>query len=145
MITKSMSRKTASFGQLLDYITREKDQNLHSIRHNLFGVELHDVRHEFEQNAELLRKRRGSNYLYHEILSMTRAKGISEAEQKEKLRTIAEDYIAARCPDNLVFGGLHRALVTTIGSSSTTDPFVTMFDALADTLYAPYLLKVGLY
>lgn len=108
MIIKSMSRKVPSFAQLLSYIEREPGQEEFCIRHNLMSRDMDRIRAEFERNGTLLRKRKNGVYLYHEIISITRAKGLSAKEQKDRLYQIAQNYIAARCPDNLVFGGLHQ-------------------------------------
>jgi len=108
MIIKSMSRKVASFGQLIGYIDRDEGQEPYRIRHNLMSRDPARIRAEFERNGDLLQRRRNGVYLYHEIISITRAKGLSDEEQKSRLYEIAQSYIAARCPDNLVFGGLHQ-------------------------------------
>lgn len=108
MIIKSMSRKVPSFGQLLEYIDRDAGQEAYSIRHNLAGRKSETIRAEFERNGELLKKRKNGNYLFHEIISITRAKGLSPEEKKSRLQEIAQEYINARCPDNLVYGGLHQ-------------------------------------
>lgn len=108
MIVKSMSRKVPSFGQLIGYIDRDEGQEAWRIRHNVFARNPERIRAEFEQNGELLKKRRNGVYLYHEIISITRAQKLSPEQQKQRLRDIAETYIAARCPDNMVFGGLHQ-------------------------------------
>lgn len=103
-----MSRKVPSFGQLVGYIDREEDAERYRIRHNLTARDPELIRHEFERNASLLQKRKNGVYLYHEILSISRAQGLSAEAQKERLYQIAQQYIAARCPDNLVYGGLHH-------------------------------------
>lgn len=108
MIVKSMSRKVPSFGQLIGYIDRDEGQEQWRIRHNVMARDPDRIRVEFEQNGALLSARRNGVYLYHEIISITRAEGLSADEQKRRLRDIAETYIAARCPDNMVFGGLHQ-------------------------------------
>lgn len=108
MIIKSMSRKVPSFGQLIGYIDREGMPEQYRIRHHLFGWDAEEIRVEFERNAALLQKRRNGVYLYHEILSITRATGLAPEEQKARLLEIVQEYIAARCPDNLVYGGLHQ-------------------------------------
>lgn len=108
MIVKSMSRKVPSFGHLIGYIDRDEGQEAWRIRHNVFARDPERIRAEFEQNGELLQKRRNGVYLYHEIISITRAQNLSPEQQKQRLRDIAETYIAARCPDNMVFGGLHQ-------------------------------------
>lgn len=103
-----MSRKVPSFGQLIGYIDREEDAERYRIRHNLTARDPELVRHEFERNAALLQKRKNGVYLYHEILSISRAQGLSDEQQKERLYEIAQQYIAARCPENMVYGGLHH-------------------------------------
>jgi hypothetical protein len=108
MIIKSMSRKVPSFGQLLGYIDRDQGQEDFTLRHNLLGRDHDSIRAEFERNAELLQKRKNGTYLFHEIISITRAQGLSPKEQKQRLHKIAREYIAARCPGNLVYGGLHQ-------------------------------------
>jgi Relaxase/Mobilisation nuclease domain. len=108
MIIKSMSRKVPSFGQLIGYIDREGMPEQYRIRHHLFGWDAEEICVEFERNAALLQKRRNGVYLYHEILSITRAAGLDPEEQKARLMEIVQAYIAARCPDNLVYGGLHQ-------------------------------------
>lgn len=108
MIIKSMSRKVPSFRQLIGYIDRDEGQEQWRIRHNVFARDPERIRAEFERNGDLLSRRKNGVYLYHEIISITRAEGLSPDEQKRRLRDIAENYIAARCPDNMVFGGLHQ-------------------------------------
>jgi hypothetical protein len=103
-----MSRKVASFGQLIGYIDRDAGQEVHRIRRNVWGRDPEHIRAEFERNGNLLSRRKNGVYLYHEIISITRAKGLTPEQQKDRLQSIAETYIAARCPDNMVFGGLHQ-------------------------------------
>ena len=108
MIIKSMSRKDPSFTQLYDYITRDEahDYNF-SYTHNFILQDRDSVLQEFRRNAELLARRKNANYLYHEVISITRATGISEEQQKEILQRLVDQYISSRARDCLVFGGLH--------------------------------------
>lgn len=103
-----MSRKEASFGQLLGYIDRGAGQHSWRIRHNLLARDPELIRAEFEQNGKLLRRRKNGVYLYHEIISITRSEDACPELQKKRLREIAERYILERCPDCLVFGNLHE-------------------------------------
>lgn len=103
-----MSRKQPSFGQLLSYIDRDAGQESYTIRHNVFGRNADQIEAEFQTNAELMQQRKNGVYLFHEIVSLTRTQNLSAEEQKEKLRQIAQEYIAARCPGNMVYGGLHQ-------------------------------------
>ena len=103
-----MSRKESSFTQLYDYITRDKDNdarfNYHS---NIFGLDRKAILNEFQENAHLLPKRKNGNYLYHEIISISRAKNITETQQKQILFDIIQQYAQSRAKDCLVFGGIH--------------------------------------
>lgn len=108
MIIKSMARKEPTFTQLYDYITREGDYAPeYCFTRNFILRDREAILNEFERNATLLRKRKNGNYLYHEIISITRAKGISQEEQKEQLLKIVQQYAESRAKDCLVFGGLH--------------------------------------
>lgn len=108
MIIKSMSRKEPSFGQLAAYMSDEKSDRAFDLHHNLFARDPGDIAEEFEMNAQRLGKRRGGNYLYHEILSIdTRACGQSR-DVREQLRLLALEFVQKRCPRNIVYGALHR-------------------------------------
>ena len=108
MIIKSMARKEPTFAQLYDYITREGDYDAnYCFTRNLFLRDRDSILDEFHRNSALLAKRKNGNYLYHEIISITRAEGISEKAQKEKLLQIVQQYAESRAKNCLVFGGLH--------------------------------------
>jgi len=108
MILKSMSRKEPSFGQLAAYMSDEKSDRAFDLHHNLFARDPGDIAQEFDANAQRLGKRRGGNYLYHEILSIdTRACGQSR-DVREQLRLLALEFVQKRCPRNIVYGALHR-------------------------------------
>ena len=103
-----MSRKVPSFGQLLGYIDREAGGEAYTLRHNLRGRDHASIEQEFARNADLLQQRRGGTFLYHEIISISRAHGLAAELQKARLLEIVQEYVAARCPENLVYGGLHQ-------------------------------------
>ena len=108
MIIKSMARKEPTFQQLYDYITREGDYAPeYCFTRNFILRDRENILRDFERNAKLLSKRKNGNYLYHEIISITRAKGISQKEQKALLFQIVQQYAESRAKDCLVFGGLH--------------------------------------
>ena len=103
-----MSRKEASFTQLYDYITRDKDNDARfNYHHNFLGLDREAILNEFKNNANLLTKRKNGNYLYHEIVSISRTKKISEIKQKQALFDIIQQYIQSRAKDCLVFSGIH--------------------------------------
>jgi len=91
-----------------DHKIDEPEGETHRVRHNVMGRGADPIRAEFEKNAALLKKRKNGVYLYHEIISITRAQGIDDKAQQELLHQIVQHYIEARCPENLVYGGLHQ-------------------------------------
>jgi hypothetical protein len=112
MIIKSLSRKDgsySSFKQLYDYITRDNGCDpKYNFTQNFIFDNRAAVLKEFTRNAEYLKKRKNGNYLYHEIISLTRTKDLSEAQQKEALRRVSIQYIQERSNGCLAFGGLHH-------------------------------------
>ncbi|MCP4297758.1 MAG: hypothetical protein GY786_19340, partial [Proteobacteria bacterium] len=108
MIIKSMSRKEPSFTKLYDYITRDGDHdNQYTFTQNFILRERDEILEEFQRNAALLSRRKNGNYLYHEVISITRARELSEARQKELLQDIITQYAKSRGKDCLIFGGMH--------------------------------------
>ena len=107
MIIKSMSRKERSFSQLLDYMESGRADERFTIHHNLYGRSPEEVKEEFIQNSQFLHHRTGANYMYHEVISISRSDQVKLDEQKEKLRQIAQDYIRDRARHNLAYGALH--------------------------------------
>lgn len=108
MIIKSMSRKEPSFGQLVAYMSDEKSERAFDLHHHVFTRDPGDIAAEFEDNARLLGKRKGGNYLFHEILSLDTRECGQGREVKEKLRFLAFEYIERRCARNMVYGAMHR-------------------------------------
>lgn len=108
MIIKSMSRKEPSFEQLVAYMSDEKSERAFDLHHHVFTRDPGDIAAEFEDNARLLGKRKGGNYLFHEILSLDTRECGQGREVKEKLRLLAFEYIERRCARNMVYGAMHR-------------------------------------
>ena len=107
MIIKSMTRKTGSFDQLIDYLDREGVREEYHIFQNLYERKMDEVRGEFEQNARLLPKRKNGVILYHEVLSIVKNDELPVAEQKAALREIAQLYLKNRAPENIALGIMH--------------------------------------
>lgn len=107
MIIKSMSRKEATFGQLIGYMNREAAADRYSLWHHCYARKERELETEFKRNASHLRTRKNGVYLYHEILSITKTAHLSEQEMKEALRKIAQEYVLRRCPNNMVYGVIH--------------------------------------
>lgn len=110
MIIKSLSRKKASFENLLNYINREKN-NL-TIAKNLYSNEenLKEIAKEFKENAELLKYSKGSNYLYHEIISLAPSTNekLKPQELEKILIDIWEQYLNLRANKCLSYGKIHK-------------------------------------
>lgn len=107
MIIKSMSRKSTSFTQLYDYLTREADdfcftKNTYSNIQNK-----KELLKEFYHNAEFLKNSRGKVYLYHELLSLKK-NNLSKLRQKEILLDLANRYLEQRANNHLSFGVIHE-------------------------------------
>ena len=108
MIIKSMSRKSPSFGQLIEYMSDiDKADEKYNVYQNIYSHNTEDMEKEFQQNAETMFKRKNGVYLYHEILSITKSQKLEDEQQKEILRSVAHEYAQKRASDNLVFATLH--------------------------------------
>jgi hypothetical protein len=110
MIIKSMSRKSPSFDQLIDYIESEqKLKSRHfSLYHNVYTRNSDELKTEFKNNAHYLKFRKNGVYLYHEVISITRAKHLAENEQKALLKNIVSEYLHIRAKNNLAYAVLHE-------------------------------------
>lgn len=113
MIIKSMSRKHASFAQLIDYIEGEAKlrSRKYSVFHNTYSRTTDRLKAEFMENSEHLRYRKNGVFLYHEVVSITRAhqsQQIDEDQQKAALKQIVEEYLSHRGKHNLAYAVLHE-------------------------------------
>lgn len=108
MIIKVMTRKDASFKQLIAYVNKDAADARYVLTHNLMDHEPGAIAAEFEANAKLLRQHVNGTVMFHDIVSITRSKSLGLERQKEILKDIARDYIARRAPDHLVYAGLHE-------------------------------------
>jgi hypothetical protein len=117
MIIKSMSRKHASFAQLIDYIEGEAKlrSRKYSVFHNTYSRSTDRLKAEFMENSEHLRYRKNGVYLYHEVVSITRAhqsqqgdKDENDHQQETALKQIVEEYLHHRGKHNLAYAVLHE-------------------------------------
>lgn len=108
MIIKSMSRKHASFSQLLDYVNRGAKSQHFTVYHNLYHRSHEQVTAEFTENAQRLKFRKNGVYLYHEVVSITRSHHLTENQQKEVLQAIVREYLARRAGKQLAYAVLHE-------------------------------------
>ena len=107
MIIKSLSRATKSFEGLYNYLTRDDESflnafNLYTNPHNK-----KDLIKEFLENANHLKRARGKNYLYHEIISLN-PNTLSLDEQTHILTDLCSKYISLRAENQLTFTALHK-------------------------------------
>lgn len=107
MIIKSMSRKSKSFSQLYDYLTRDKSS--HTFSRNTYSnpKDKKEFVNEFYENARHIRDARGRVYMYHEVLSLEENE-LSLERQKDILLDMAEKYLMQRAQDHLAFGVVHE-------------------------------------
>jgi hypothetical protein len=75
--------------------------------YNCFGRKKEQVIDEFSGNAEYLNQRKNGVYLYHEIISISRSKNLSEEAQKKALFEIVQEYTKRRSFGNLACGYMH--------------------------------------
>jgi hypothetical protein len=107
MIIKSLSRATKSFEALYKYLTRDDDSLLNT--HNLYSspYQKEELIKEFLENASYLKRARGKNYLYHEIISLNK-NNLSLKEQQKILTDLVSKYLSLRASEHLAFTALHK-------------------------------------
>lgn len=112
MLVKIKSRNTASFFQLLEYITEGKDKLFDKngqsfvITRNLKGNSVESWTKQFKENEKCRKVKRSDNIkLYHEIISFHRndSKNIS----LKKLEDITEQYLKYRNPNGMYVATPH--------------------------------------
>lgn len=107
MIIKSMSRKSKSFSQLYDYLTRDKSSFTFSRNTYTHSKNKKEFVNEFYENSRHLREARGKVFMYHEVLSLEQNE-LSHERQREILLDMAEKYILQRAENHLSFGVIHE-------------------------------------
>ncbi len=107
MIIKSMSRKSKSFSQLYDYLTRDTSSFTFSRNTYSNSKSKKEFVNEFYSNARYIREARGKVYMYHEVLSL-QENNLSQERQKEILLDMADKYLYQRAEDHLAFGVVHE-------------------------------------
>jgi len=107
MIIKSLSRATKSFEGLYNYLTRDTDSLLNTF--NLYATpqQKEALIKEFLDNAKHLKKAKGKNYLYHEIISLN-PNTLPLQEQQHILTDLVSKYISLRAENHLTFTALHK-------------------------------------
>jgi hypothetical protein len=81
---------------------------------NLYTNNGKEITAEFLRNARLLKNRANGNYLFHEVISLTKSKQLTLEQEKERLFDIVRYYAEKRCDNNLVTGFLHDEKINNI-------------------------------
>ena len=102
-----MSRKSKSFSQLYDYLTRNKSSYVFSRNTYRNPRNKKPFVSEFYENAKYIKSARGKVFLYHEVLSLEE-NSLSLEKQKEILLDLADKYLYQRAEDHLSFGVIHE-------------------------------------
>ena len=103
-----MSRKDASFRQLIDYMKKDRGEVVfgHNLCANPFGRQ-EDIILEFEANARRLRERKNGNVLYHEVISLEAGTELRKEEIIRILGEIGREYVSRRSPHQMSLGIAH--------------------------------------
>ncbi|MBA6397603.1 hypothetical protein [Colwellia sp. BRX10-4] len=109
MIIKSMSRKHRTFSQLYNYMRDGSSRNSEYdyFSHNVYSRKDKDIVAEFVANSRKVKARKNGNYLFHEVIAITKSKQLTLDQEKERLFDIVRNYVGMRCKQNLVVGYLH--------------------------------------
>ena len=109
MIIKSMSRKHRSFSQLYHYMKNGSSRNSEYdyFSHNVYARKDQDIINEFAANSRKVKARKNGNYLFHEVIAITKSKQLTLEQEKERLFDIVRSYVDRRCKNNLVVGYMH--------------------------------------
>jgi hypothetical protein len=104
-----MSRKTASFSQLINYLNAGRTQNdEYCFKHNIYSNKPYYIVKEYLGNYKNLKRLANSNALYHEVISLKHQSNLTIEEQREILKDLAEQYINTRAKNNLAYGVIHE-------------------------------------
>lgn len=104
-----MSRKSRSFSQLYHYMKKGSSRNSEYdfFTQNIYARKDKDIVAEFSANAQKVKARKNGNYLFHEIISITKSPHLTLEQEKQRLFDIVQRYAQKRCEHNLVTGYLH--------------------------------------
>lgn len=109
MIIKSMSRKHRTFSQLYNYMKDGSSRNSEYdyFSHNVYARKDQDIINEFVANSRKVKARKNGNYMFHEVIAITKSKQLTLEQEKERLFDIVRNYVDMRCKNNLVVGYMH--------------------------------------
>jgi hypothetical protein len=75
--------------------------------HNVYARKDQDIINEFVTNSRKVKARKNGNYLFHEVIAITKSKQLTLDQEKERLFDIVRTYVDMRCKNNLAAGYLH--------------------------------------
>ena len=111
MIVKVLARHNPSYGQLIDYLTKEgkgKDGKPVIISHNFKGKSKDEWVKEFMENESFRQHvRKDQIYIYHEIISLSNRENMEMITQ-EILHDLTEQYIALRGKEGMYIAAFHE-------------------------------------
>ncbi|MDR1397683.1 MAG: relaxase/mobilization nuclease domain-containing protein [Desulfarculales bacterium] len=104
-----MTRKTASFSQLLKYINsgRDKDDQ-YSFKYNIYSTKPYYIVKEYIENYRNVKKRKKGISVFHEIIPLLKQNDISREEYRKILKDIMLEYSKMRARNNLIYGTIHE-------------------------------------
>jgi hypothetical protein len=107
VIIKSLSRKTASFGALIEYINQPEKRAGHPTFHNLKAIsdDPKAINKEFLENFRYCPMRKNGVLLFHEILSFS-GKDTNELNPKI-INDLVKKYLELRAPEALAYSKIH--------------------------------------
>ena len=108
MIIKSIPHKVRDFGRLIEYIDNEEKITSEMILYNFLSNDKEYIKNEFMDNSQLLRNRKGANYLYHDIISLEENKELDLKEQEKILLDLGNKYLNERFKGCLAYGKIHQ-------------------------------------
>ena len=109
ILIKTLSRKTASFSQLINYINQGRNKNdEYAFRYNLYSLKQYSIIKEYKENYKYLKKQKNSNALYHDIIALKRQDNLTTQELREILEDLIDQYSKSRANYNLVYSVIHE-------------------------------------
>jgi hypothetical protein len=106
MILKLLTRKTGSYGQLLNYILKGHEEHPFIIKHHIRGKSVKEYVQQYRTNEFIrLTKRSNSNYIFHEIISFSR--DLQNDLTPEIMEDLTHKYIQLRNPNMMAVAVQH--------------------------------------
>jgi len=105
MIIKSLSRKTPSFGQIINYVSDPGKRAGEAISFNM-PLSSQSIEASFLENSRYSSNRKNGVKLFHEVLSFHECD--ADKITPQILRDLANEYLLMRCPEALAYACIHN-------------------------------------